>query len=61
LINALVELGRCGDHGPSHRKRKKETWESGEVHHDVEVSIKDKPLEIEGIGREYLGIVEMLR
>jgi hypothetical protein len=38
LSNALVELGRCGGHGPSRQKSKKE---SGEVNHDVEVSTKD--------------------
>jgi hypothetical protein len=43
LSNALVELGRCGGHRPSHRESKKE---SGEVNHDVEVSTNDKALQI---------------
>jgi hypothetical protein len=37
LSNALVELGRCGGHRPSHREGKKE---SGEVNHGVEVRYK---------------------
>jgi hypothetical protein len=54
LSNALVVLGRCGGHRPNHRESKKE---SGEVNHDVDVSTKGKPLQIQEMSAA-LGRVE---